>query len=161
MALNKTVVIRYRIFLEQAHYASSTINLRLAAVRRLAYEAADAGLLSPDLAAGIRRDKGVKKSGLEWAIGSPPNRGDLHLAFSIGTTCQEAATTLWPQCCWAADLRRAEVAALGVQALQQWEEHWVFTDLASEGGHVRTVQSCSGLRLHYEHGWRRRKSPMA
>src|SRR5947207_12011234 len=54
LAFNKTVVTRYRIFLEQAHYASSTTNFRLAAVRRLAYEAADAGLLSPDLAAGIR-----------------------------------------------------------------------------------------------------------
>jgi site-specific recombinase XerC len=33
-------------------------------VRRLAYEAADCGLLSPDLAAGIRRVKGVKKLGV-------------------------------------------------------------------------------------------------
>jgi len=41
--------------------APGTINLRLGAVRRLAYEAADCGLLSPDLAAGIRRVKGVKK----------------------------------------------------------------------------------------------------
>jgi hypothetical protein len=40
LAFNRIVVTRYRIFLEQAHYASSTINLRLAAVRRLAYEAA-------------------------------------------------------------------------------------------------------------------------
>jgi hypothetical protein len=38
---------------------SGRINLRLGAVRRLAYEAADCGLLSPDLAAGIRRVKGV------------------------------------------------------------------------------------------------------
>jgi hypothetical protein len=36
----------------------------LAAVRRLAYEAADAGLLSSELAAGIRRVKGVKKLGV-------------------------------------------------------------------------------------------------
>ena len=36
---NKTVVTRYRPSLEQSNYASSTINLRLAAVRRLAYEA--------------------------------------------------------------------------------------------------------------------------
>jgi len=50
LAFNKTVVTRYRINLEQARYAASTINLRLAAVRRLAYEAADAGLPSPDLA---------------------------------------------------------------------------------------------------------------
>ena len=34
--------------------APGTINVRLAAVRRLAYEAADAGLLSRELAAGIR-----------------------------------------------------------------------------------------------------------
>ena len=64
LAFNKTVVTRYRINLEQARYASSTINLRLAAVRRLAYEAADCGLLSPDLAAGIRRVKAVKKLGV-------------------------------------------------------------------------------------------------
>ena len=36
---------------------------RLAAIRRLAYEAADGGLFSPDLAAGIRRVKGVKHLG--------------------------------------------------------------------------------------------------
>ena len=41
LAFNKTVVPRYRISLEQKHYAPSTINLRLAAVRRLAYEASD------------------------------------------------------------------------------------------------------------------------
>ena len=57
LAFNKTVVTRYRISLEQRQYAPSTINLRLAAVRRLAYEASDCGLLSPDLAAGIRRVK--------------------------------------------------------------------------------------------------------
>src|SRR6202163_2813080 len=64
LAFNKTVVARYRISLEQQHYAPTTINLRLAAVRRLAYEAADCGLLSADLAAGIRRVKGVKKLGV-------------------------------------------------------------------------------------------------
>jgi integrase len=65
LAFNKTVVTRYRISLEQRNYAPSTINLRLAAVRRLAYEAADSGLLSSDLAAGIRRVKGVKKLGVK------------------------------------------------------------------------------------------------
>lgn len=40
------------------------INPRLGVVRRLAYEAADGGLLSPDPAAGIRRVQGVKKLGV-------------------------------------------------------------------------------------------------
>ena len=40
------------------------LDLRLAAVRRLAHEAADCGLLSADLAAGIRRVKGAKRLGV-------------------------------------------------------------------------------------------------
>src|SRR3954462_5665007 len=64
LSFNKTVVTRYRIHLESRHLAAGTVNGRLAAVRRLAYEAADAGLLSPELAAGIRRVKGVKKLGV-------------------------------------------------------------------------------------------------
>jgi hypothetical protein len=59
-AFNRTVVLRYRLHLEQRQYAPATINLCLAALRRVAYEAADAGLLSPELAAGIRRVKGVR-----------------------------------------------------------------------------------------------------
>jgi len=57
------VVLRYRSHFESRQLAPGTINLRLGAVRRLAYEAADCGLLSADLAAGIRRVKGVKKLG--------------------------------------------------------------------------------------------------
>jgi len=64
LAFNRTLVTRYRIALEQRPYAPSTINLRLAAIRRLAYEASDCGLLSPDLAAGIRRVKGVRRLGV-------------------------------------------------------------------------------------------------
>src|SRR5258708_25932560 len=64
LALNRTVVLRYRLFLEQKKLAPATINVRLAAIRRLAYEASDTGLLSPDLAAGIRRVKGAKSLGV-------------------------------------------------------------------------------------------------
>src|SRR6266851_5347581 len=64
LAFNRTVVLRYRIYLEQKQYAATTINLRLAAVRRVAFEAADSGLLSPELAAGIRRVKGVRRIGV-------------------------------------------------------------------------------------------------
>jgi hypothetical protein len=53
LSFSKTVVVRYRMHLESRHLAPGTINLRLGAVRRSAYEAADCGLLSADLAAGI------------------------------------------------------------------------------------------------------------
>src|SRR5437879_2729047 len=64
LSFNRTVVLRYRIHLEQKGYAPNTINLRLAAVRRVAYEACDSGLLSPELGAGIRRVKGVRRLGV-------------------------------------------------------------------------------------------------
>jgi hypothetical protein len=64
LSFNRTVVLRYRMQLEYRNLAAGTINVRLAAVRRLAYEAADAGLLSPELADGIRRVKGAKKLGI-------------------------------------------------------------------------------------------------
>lgn len=64
LSFNKAVVTRYRAHLESRQLAPGTINGRLAAVRRLAYEAADSGLLSPELAAGIRRVKGAKKLGV-------------------------------------------------------------------------------------------------
>lgn len=64
LALNRVVVLRYRQHLEAIPSAPATINVRLAAIRRLAYEAADGGFLSPDLAAGVWRVKGVKRLGI-------------------------------------------------------------------------------------------------
>src|SRR5690348_18086785 len=43
LAFNKTVLLRFRVHLESRRLALGTINLRLGAVRRLAYEAAEIG----------------------------------------------------------------------------------------------------------------------
>jgi hypothetical protein len=59
LALNRIVVLRYRMHLENIPLAPATINLRLAAVRRLAYS----DLVSPESVAGIRRVKGGKGFG--------------------------------------------------------------------------------------------------
>jgi hypothetical protein len=61
--LDRIIVLRYRLQLEAKKLAVSTVNARLAAVRRPAYEAADTGLLSPELVAGIQRVKGVPQLG--------------------------------------------------------------------------------------------------
>jgi hypothetical protein len=47
LAFSRTVVLRYRLELESRRLAPSSINLRLAAVRRLAYEAADTACSVP------------------------------------------------------------------------------------------------------------------
>src|ERR1700722_15910197 len=139
LAFNKTVVTRYRISLEQQHYASTTINLRLAAVRRLAYEAADCGLLSADLAAGTRRVKGAKRLGMpvgNWLSAEQGKR--LLRAVDVDSLRgkRDYATLAILLGC---GLRRAELTALRVEDIQQREEHWVIADLIGKGGHIRTI----------------------
>src|SRR2546421_1638161 len=139
LAVNRIVVMRYRSHLESRQLAPGTVNLRLGAVRRLAYEAADCGLLSADLAAGIRRVKGVKKLGVRlgnWltaeqgqALWQAPDRERLK------GKRDRALLALLLAC----GLRRHEAVALTMDHLQQREEHWAIVDLMGKGGHVRTV----------------------
>src|SRR3982751_653752 len=139
LAFNKTVVTRYRISLEQRQYAPSTINLRLAAVRRLAYEAADCGLLSADLAAGIRRVKGARRLGVRignWLTAEEGKR--LLEAYGSSTSRQlrdQAMVAVLIGCV----LRRAEAPSLKIEDIQLREGHWIIADLKGKGGHIRTV----------------------
>ena len=139
LAFNKTVVLRYRLELESRRLAPATINLRLAAVRRLAYEAADTGLLSPDLAAGIRRVKGAKRIGVRLGNWLTAEQSRALLGApdvqSLKGRRDRAILALLLGC----GLRRGEVADLGMEHLQQREEHWVIADLVGKAAHIRTV----------------------
>jgi hypothetical protein len=56
----KATVSAWRVALEARGLGSVSINVRITAVRKLAAEAADNGLLAPELAAGIARVKSAK-----------------------------------------------------------------------------------------------------
>ena len=139
LAFNKHVVLRYRLELESRSLAPSTINLRLAAVRRLAYEAADCGLLSPELAAGIQRVKGAKRLGVRlgnWLTADQCRRLlQAPDALTLKGRRDRAMLSILLGC----GLRRAEVAKLQLHDLQQREDHWAIVDLVGKGRHIRTV----------------------
>jgi site-specific recombinase XerD len=139
LSFNKTVVTRYRIHLETRQLAPGTINVRLAAVRRLAYEAADAGPLSPELAAGIRRVKGAGKLGVRlgnWLTAEEARR--LWRSPGTGTPKDKRDTALLA-ILLGCGLRRRELADLTLDLLQRREDHWAIVDLVGKGGHIRTV----------------------
>src|ERR1700721_1958 len=138
LSFNRTVVLRYRFFLEQKNLAPSTINVRLAAVRRLAYEASDTGLLSPDLAAGIRRVKGAKRLGVRIGNWLTVDQSRTLLSKPSDTLrCKRdsAILALLIGC----GLRRAELVGLRTGDFQVREEHCVIADLVGKGKHIRTV----------------------
>jgi integrase len=139
LAFNRTVVLRYRIHLEQRDYAPATINLRLAAVRRIAYEAADAGLLSPELAAGIRRVKGLRRLGVRIGNWLTPEQGRRLLRTSTPNTLRDRRNYAMLAMLIGCGLRRGDLLGLTVAAVQQREERWVIADLHGKAGHVRTV----------------------
>jgi integrase len=132
-------VLRYRFFLEQNNLAPSTINVRLAAVHRLAYEAADTGLLSPELAGGIRRVKGAKRLGVRIGYWLTVEQSKQLLrslpADTVRGKRDRAILALLLGC----GLRRAELVGLSSQDFQVREEHWVVADLIGKGKHIRTV----------------------
>jgi hypothetical protein len=76
LAFNRIVVLRYRSHLESRRLAPGTINLRLGAVRRLAYEAADCGLLSADSAERIpeARNLNLKQPVRLYKVNSGPGQ---------------------------------------------------------------------------------------
>jgi site-specific recombinase XerD len=139
LSLNRTVVLRYRLHLEDRHLAAGTINVRLAAVRRLAYEAADSGLLSPDLAAGIRRVKGAKRLGCRLGNWLTAEQARVLWQSPVPETLKGKRDRAILAVLLGCGLRRRELTELTVQHFQLREDHWAIVDLIGKAGHVRTV----------------------
>lgn len=144
LALNRTVVLRYRSHLESRQLPPGTINLHLGAVRSLAYEAADCGLLSADLAAAIRRVKGVKKLGLRLGNWLAAERGQR--LWQIPDTerlkgKRDRALLALPLAC---GLGRHEAVTLTLDHLQQREDHWAIVDLVGKAARANRLGSRLG-----------------
>jgi len=139
LAFNRIVVVRYRLYLESRHMAANTINQQLAAVRRLAHEAADSGLLSPELAAGISRVEGVKQLGFRSGNWLSAEQSSEVLKHAGGETMRAkrdyAMLAMLFGCCF----RRSELVALELEDIQMRQGHWAAVDLIGKGGHIRTV----------------------
>jgi site-specific recombinase XerD len=139
LALKRAVVLRFRLYLESLGLAAGTINQRLAAVRRLAYEAADSGLLSPELAAGIRRVKGVKQLGSRLGNWLSSGQAKLLLETADGEDLRSIRDLAMMAVLLGCGLRRAELSALEVADMEIRQGHWAIVDLIGKGSRVRTV----------------------
>jgi integrase len=135
----RAAVQAHRAALEARGYAPSTINQRLAAVKKLAREAATNGLLDSAVAAGIDQVPGVKQQGTR--AGNWLTRAQAEALIN----CPDPATlkgkrdrallALLVGC----GLRRGEAVALIVGHLQQRDGRWVIIDLRGKHGRLRTI----------------------
>jgi len=139
LAFNRIVVIRYRSHLQERDLAANPINQQLAAVRRLAHEAADAGLLSPELAAGINRVKGVKQLGHRAGNWLSLDQSSQVLNRARGSGLRAKRNYAMLALLFGCGLRRSELIGLEVGDIQMRQSHWAIVDLIGKGGRIRTV----------------------
>jgi integrase len=135
----KATVQAYRTSLESTALAAASINVRLSAVKKLAGEAADNGLLAPEVAAAIARVKGAKRQGVRagnWLTLDQAERLlDLPHSKTKKGKRDRALLALLVGC----GLRRQELAALRIEDIQQRDGRWCIVDLTGKGNRIRTV----------------------
>ena len=135
----KATVNAWRAALEARGLGSVSINVRITAVRKLAVEAADNGLLAPELAAGITRVKGAKSTGVRVGNWLSIQQAQKLLNAPDVTTKKGLRDRAMLAVLLGCGLRRSEVAALTLKHIQQRDGRWVIVDLVGKHGRVRTI----------------------
>jgi integrase len=135
----KATVAAWRVALEARGLGAVSINVRITAVRKLAVEAADNGLLAPELAAGITRVKGVASKGVRMGNWLSVKQAQTLLNTPDITTAKGLRDRAILAVLLGCGLRRSEVASLTMGHVQQRDGRWCIVDLVGKHGRVRTI----------------------
>jgi integrase len=138
-AFERAAVMGWRAELLEQGLMPATVNQRLAAVRKLAAEAAANGYIDHATAAAIKDVPGVRQAGTRmgnWLdrkqaqalIEAPP-------AGTLMGRRDRCALALLVGCA----LRRAEAAGVTFDDIQQRDGRWCIVDLRGKRGRIRTV----------------------
>jgi integrase len=135
----KATVSAWRVALEARGLGAVSINVRITAVRKLAVEAGDNGLLAPELANGITRVKGVASKGVRLGNWLSLKQAQALLNAPDITTKKGLRDRAIIAVLLGCGLRRSEVSALTLKHIQQRDGRWCIVDLVGKHGRVRTV----------------------
>lgn len=125
----------------------ASINLRMSAIRKLASEAADNGLIDPVIASGIQHVGGVASHGVRAGNWLTKAQAQGILLAPDTTTLKGLRDRAILAVMIGAGLRRSEVANLTFDRIQQRDGRWVIVDLVGKGNHIRTVPIPSWVKL--------------
>jgi integrase len=135
----KATVSAWRVSLEERKLGSSSIIIRMSAIRKLAAEAADNGILAPELAAGIARVRSAKSVGIRMGNWLSARQAQQLLNAPDLTTLRGLRDRAIIAVLLGCGLRRSEVAALTFAHIQQRDGRWCIVDLMGKHGRIRTT----------------------
>jgi site-specific recombinase XerD len=119
--------------------SASSINQRITAIRKLALELADNGVISESTAQAIGRVEGVRKEGKRlgnWLTQEQAQRLlELPNVSTVKGLRDRAILAILLGC----GLRREECAGLAIGHIQQREGRWVIVDLVGKRSKTRSV----------------------
>lgn len=137
--VSRTFILEFRAAMLDRNLSASTINVKLAAVRKLVDEAKRAGVITAEESSQMEDVPNVRQNGVRlgnWLtkeqareLLAVPDRSILkgkrdYVILSLLTGCA---------------LRRNELAMLEIETIQLREGRWVLADLCGKGRRIRTV----------------------
>jgi integrase len=138
-AFTRASVQAWRSALEEKGRSPATINVRLAAIRKLASEAAANGLLDAATALGIQQISGARQRGNRMGNWLSQAQTQALIQAPEPNTLKgkrdRCALALLVGC----GLRRGEAVKLEFTDIQQRDGRWVIVDLQGKHGRIRTV----------------------
>ncbi len=137
--LTKATVQRHVAALRAEGRGASTINQRLVAIRKLAREAADNGLIDQATAAAIGRAEGVRSEGRRLGNWLTRDQAQTLLELPNTATLKGLRDRALLAVLLGTGIRREECAGLTVEHLQQREGRWVLVDLVGKRQKLRSV----------------------
>src|SRR6202521_1908947 len=135
----KATVSAWRVSLEARRLGSSSIIIRMSAIRKLAAEAADNGLLAPELAAGISRVKSAKTQGIRTGNWLSHRQAQALLSAPDITTLRGLRDRAILAVLLGCGFGGPGGGALAFAPLQQRDGRWCIVDLVGKHGRVRTA----------------------
>jgi integrase len=138
-AFTRAAVQAHRAALEARGLSPSSINQRLAAIKKLAREAAANGLLDAETNAAIHQVPGVRQAGTRAGNWLTRAQAAALLNAPDDSTLKGSRDRALLALLLGCGLRRSEACAVTLEQIQQRDGRWVIADLRGKHGRIRTV----------------------
>ena len=137
--VSRALLLAFRAAMLERNLSASTINVKLAAVRKLVDEAKRAGVISVEEASQMSDVPNVRQKGTRLGNWLTKEQAKELLAVPDRSTTKGKRDYVILALLTGCALRRNELAMLDIETIQLREGRWVLADLCGKGRRIRTV----------------------